>query len=137
MSQACKEVEDDFQATQNTQNDTSLFSNDSQMFDSQDDCFDHYTGLTQPFDVLNNSGSQVSSGNGAACGEQSDAAVEDNGERIEQLESDKADDDKPIEKKAMLEEPVVLLTAPTGKAANLLGKKAQLPSFTLHRVIYR
>jgi len=30
----------------------------------------------------------------------------------------------------------LLLTAPTGKAANLLGKRAGHPSFTLHQVIY-
>ncbi|KAH3739114.1 hypothetical protein DPMN_045761 [Dreissena polymorpha] len=30
----------------------------------------------------------------------------------------------------------LLLTAPTGKAANLLGKRAGLPSYTLHQVIY-
>ena len=30
----------------------------------------------------------------------------------------------------------LLLTAPTGKAANLLGKRANQPSFTLHQVIY-
>ena len=34
-------------------------------------------------------------------------------------------------------EPVVLLTAPTGKAANLLGKRAGLAGFTLHSVILR
>ena len=30
----------------------------------------------------------------------------------------------------------VLLTAPTGKAASLLGKRTKLPSYTLHSVIY-
>lgn len=30
----------------------------------------------------------------------------------------------------------LLLTAPTGKAANLLGKRAKCPSFTLHQVIF-
>ncbi|XP_052808571.1 DNA helicase B-like isoform X2 [Mya arenaria] len=30
----------------------------------------------------------------------------------------------------------LLLTAPTGKAANLLGKRAKHPSFTLHQVIF-
>ena len=32
--------------------------------------------------------------------------------------------------------PVVLLTAPTGKAASHLGRKCGLPAFTLHQVIY-
>lgn len=30
----------------------------------------------------------------------------------------------------------MLLTAPTGKAANLLGKRADKPAFTLHQVIF-
>ena len=30
----------------------------------------------------------------------------------------------------------ILLTAPTGKAANLLGKRADMPSSTLHQVIW-
>lgn len=32
--------------------------------------------------------------------------------------------------------PEILLVAPTGKAANLLGKRSMLPAFTLHHVIY-
>lgn len=34
------------------------------------------------------------------------------------------------------EEPEILLTAPTGKAASLLGKKCDLSSHTIHSVIY-
>ena len=34
------------------------------------------------------------------------------------------------------EEPVILLTAPTGKAAHILGKKTGLPSYTLHQVTF-
>ena len=30
----------------------------------------------------------------------------------------------------------ILLTAPTGKAANLLGKRSDIPAYTLHQVIY-
>ncbi|XP_006813110.1 DNA helicase B-like, partial [Saccoglossus kowalevskii] len=32
--------------------------------------------------------------------------------------------------------PHILLTAPTGKAASLLGRRTKLPSFTLHQVMY-
>ena len=31
--------------------------------------------------------------------------------------------------------PIIVLTAPTGKAANLIGQRAKLPSFTLHSVV--
>ena len=34
------------------------------------------------------------------------------------------------------DEPTILLTAPTGKAAQLLGDRTQLPAFTLHQVAF-
>ncbi|XP_077977530.1 DNA helicase B-like [Glandiceps talaboti] len=36
----------------------------------------------------------------------------------------------------ILEDPHILLTAPMGKAASLLGRRARLPAFTLHQVMY-
>ncbi|XP_053398200.1 DNA helicase B-like [Mercenaria mercenaria] len=44
--------------------------------------------------------------------------------------------DYPEEKEECPEKIELLLTAPTGKAANLLGKRAKCASFTLHQVIY-
>ena len=45
-------------------------------------------------------------------------------------------EDDEEEGKKCPEEVELLLTAPTGKAANLLGKRAGMPSFTLHQVIW-
>ncbi|XP_013382500.1 DNA helicase B isoform X2 [Lingula anatina] len=40
------------------------------------------------------------------------------------------------EKQKLKTDITVLLTAPTGKAANILGRRSQLPSFTLHQVLW-
>ncbi|KAL4233669.1 hypothetical protein ACF0H5_008351 [Mactra antiquata] len=75
--------------------------------------------MTQPndeFDITDNNESQGS----------------DDADMVTDPESghDNNDEDKPPKSIELL------LTAPTGKAANLLGKRAKCPSFTLHQVIY-
>jgi hypothetical protein len=52
---------------------------------------------------------------------------------VNQVQTDLSDDDGGVRNDKF---PVILLTAPTGKAANHLGKKSHLPSFTIHQVIY-
>ena len=50
--------------------------------------------------------------------------------------SDLYDYDEEMKRKSYPESVNLLLTAPTGKAANLLGKRADSPSYTLHQVIF-
>ncbi|XP_070568119.1 DNA helicase B-like [Ptychodera flava] len=50
--------------------------------------------------------------------------------------SGEGDKKKNKKKGTILSKPYILLTAPTGKAASLLGRRSRLPSFTLHQVMF-
>ncbi|XP_077977531.1 DNA helicase B-like [Glandiceps talaboti] len=52
---------------------------------------------------------------------------------IAEMSGGRDDDDS---EPKILEDPHILLTAPMGKAASLLGRRARLPAFTLHQVMY-